>query len=562
MRRRTVAFLAVAAMLFGACSSTPAATTAPTAAPPASAAATAAPTAAPTAATTAAASADTLNMHWLGDITPLWHPSLGETFSQSINFYLMFNKLIDRDWDVTAGTWKPKADLADTWEVSPDGLVWTFHLHPGVKWQDGQPFTANDVAFTVNYAAKVTVFKNPTSAWSAVVGWKDVQAGKATTASGVKVIDDNTISLTIAAPNAAYYLDLTDYASFIMPEHLLKDVDPTKLDSSAFATTSPVGTGPYKFVKYEPDQYSQFESNPDYFKGQAKIKNIFIKRLTGDQAIAQLQAGDLDLSVRLNPAEKAHLEAVPTLDVLSTPGVGTASLYMNLLSVTDVKTRQAIVTAIDAKGIVDGVFGGAARLNRGVNPGMPAADDQPFVDFDAAKAKALLDSSSWDKSKPLRILYDTSFAGVTQYAPILQQNLEAIGFKVTLIGLDSAAAVPAYDAIDTYDVTIAQGGDQGVSPFRTELYYSCKQVDPPHFKTYSRNCAIDDAFAAARKELDPAKQLAIFKSISKMTGDEVEKVSFWTTNALSAKAKGLQGVVIPPDTREFILGAEKWTLTK
>jgi peptide/nickel transport system substrate-binding protein len=347
-----------------------------------------------------------------------------------------------------------------------------------------------------------------------------------------------------------------------MPEHVLKDVDPTKLDTSDFATKSPIGTGPYKFIKWEPDQYTQFEANPDYFKGPAKIKNIFVKRLTGDQAIAQLQAGELDLSIRLNPAEKAHLEAVPTLDVLSTPGVGTASLYMNLLTVTDVKTRQAIAYAIDAQGIVDGVFGGAGKVNHGVNPGMPAAPDQILYDYDPAKAKELLDSSSWDKSKPLRIVYDKSFAGVDNYAPIMQQNLEAIGFKVQLIGLESAAAVPFYDKIDQFDVTIAQGGDQGVGPFRTQIYYSCKQTDPPHFKTYSRNCAIDDAFVAARKELDPAKQTAIFQSISKMLAAEAEKVSFWTTNALSAKVKGLQGVVIPPDTREFILGAEKWTLTK
>ena len=503
-------------------------------------------------------------MHWLGDITPLWHPSLGETFSQSINFYLMYNKLIDRDWDIAAATWKPKGDLADTWEVSPDGLNWTFHLHPGVKWSDGQPFSANDVAFTINYSAAVPVgmAKNGTTAWAAVTGWQDVRDGKATTVSGVKVVDDNTVTLTISAPNADYFLDLTDYTSFIMPEHVLKDVDPKTLDSSAFATTSPIGTGPYKFVKYEPDQYSQFEMNPDYFKGPAKIKNIFVKRLTGDLAIAQLQSGELDLSVRLNPAEKAHLEAVPTLDVLSTPGVGTASLYMNLLTVTDVKTRQAIAYAIDAKGIVDGVFGGAGRVNRGVNPGMPAADDQIFYDFDPAKAKELLDSSTWDKSKPLRILYDKSFAGVDNYAPIMQQNLEAVGFKVELMGLESAAAVPQYDKIDTFDVTIAQGGDQGIGPFRTQIYYSCKQTEPPHFQTYSRNCAIDDAFVAARKELDAAKRDVIFKDISKMLAAEAEKVSFWTTNALSAKGKGLQGVVIPPDTREFILGAETWTLTK
>ena len=134
---------------------------------------------------------------------------------------------------------------------------------------------------------------------------------------------------------------------------------------------------------------------------------------------------------------------------------------------------------------------------------MPAADDQVFFDYDPVKAKELLDASSWDKSKPLRIVFDKSFAGVEQWTPIMQQNLEAIGFKVELMGLDTTAAIEAYDKIDTYDVTIAQGGAQGVGPFQSQIYFSCKQTEPAHFKTYSRNCAIDDGFVAARKELDP-----------------------------------------------------------
>ena len=88
----------------------------------------------------------------------------------------------------------------------------------------------------------------------------------------------------------------------------------------------------------------------------------------------------------------------------------------------------------------------------------------------------------------------------------MQQNLEAIGFKVELMGLDTTAAIEMYDKIDQFDVTIAQGGAQGVGPFASQIYFSCKQTEPAHFKTYSRNCAIDEGFVAARKEIDPAKR--------------------------------------------------------
>jgi peptide/nickel transport system substrate-binding protein len=557
MRIRVLAMLAVAVLIATACAGN-VPSTSPSSAAPASQAASAATSPSP-AASAGGTAADTLQMHWLGDLTAIWHPASQETFSQAINFQLMFDKLVERGWE--GDTWKPVPDLADSWDISPDGLKWTFHLHPGVKWHDGQPFTANDVAFTINRALLNTA-RNPQNAWAAVVGTDEIKAGTAQTASGVKVIDDNTIELTINAPNADFFADLSEPSSVIVPEHILKDTDPKQVETIEFSTTKPIGTGPYKFIKYETDQFSQFEANPDYFQGAPKIKNIFVKRLLGDQAIAQLEAGEVDLSIRLNPAEKGRLESVPTLDVLSTPGVGTYGPYMNLLSLTDVKTRKAIAIAVNAQGIIDSVYGGAGRINRGVPPGMPPADDQEYFDYDAVKAKQLLDESSWDKSKPLRIVFDKSFAGVEQWTPIMQQDLEAIGFKVELIGLDTTAAIDFYEKIDQYDVTIAQGGDQGVGPFRTQIYYSCKQEDPPHYKTYSRNCAIDEGFVAARKEVDAAKRTEIFKGISKLINEEVEKVSWWTTNALSAKVKGLDGVSIPPNTREFIVGVQNWTLTK
>ena len=121
---------------------------------------------------------------------------------------------------------------------------------------------------------------------------------------------------------------------------------------------------------------------------------------------------------------------------------------MNLLTLTDVKTREAIARGVDAQGIIDSIYNGAGHINKGVLPGMPAADDQVLFDYDPAKAKELLDASSWDKSKPLRIVFDKSFAGVEQWAPIMQQNLEAIGFKVELMGLDTTAAIETYDKID------------------------------------------------------------------------------------------------------------------
>ncbi len=312
--------------------------------------------------------------------------------------------------------------------------------------------------------------------------------------------------MTLTASLGNWLNDVAEPDAVILPEHVLKDLlkgvpkdkIQSTIETSEFATTKPIGTGPYKFIKYETDQYSQFEAFPDYFRGPAKIKNVFVKRMSGDAAIAAGEAGDLDLSVRLNPAEKGRLEKSSLLDVLSSTGVGTYGPHFNMKSsACDVACRRAVGYAIDAQGIVDNIYGGAGIVNKGVNPGMPAADDQEFFVYDPAKAKEILATSAWDLSKPLRIVFDNTFAGVTLWAPVMQQNLEAIGFKVELTGLETTAAIEAYNKLDTYDYYLMQGGSQGAGPFFQQPEYNCTLNTPAVYSGFLQDCNVDDLFKKA-----------------------------------------------------------------
>ena len=194
---------------------------------------------------------------------------------------------------------------------------------------------------------------------------------------------------------------------------------------------------------------------------------------------------------------------------------------------------------------------------------MPAADDQVFFDYDPVKAKELLDASSWDKSKPLRIVFDKSFAGVEQWTPIMQQNLEAIGFKVELMGLDTTAAIEAYDKIDTYDVTIAQGGAQGVGPFAVAdlLQLQADRAGP-----------LQDLFAELRhrrwlrRRPQGARPHQAERDLQeRQQADQQRDREGLLVDHQRAERQdqaALQGVTIPPDTREFITGVQNWTLTQ
>ena len=148
---------------------------------------------------------------------------------------------------------------------------------PGVKWHDGEPFTANDVGVhgqprAAEHPQEPRRTRGPRSSASTR------SPTRTRIASGVKVIDDNTIELT---------LDRAERQLFQRPERPVGVHRPAAhpqghrsegVETIEFSTTKPIGTGPYKFIKYETDQYSQFEANPDYFMGAPKIKNIFVKR--------------------------------------------------------------------------------------------------------------------------------------------------------------------------------------------------------------------------------------------------------------------------------------------
>ncbi len=132
-------------------------------------------------------------------------------------------------------------DLAESWELSDDGLEWTFKLREGVTWHDGEPFTADDVKFTLDTVTTPGVSRY-NNTLSTVVGHQDMQDGNATELAGVEVVDDYTIKITHSVPNAAF-LDSLSFI-FIMPEHAMKDIPVEELRQQPLVADQPRGDRP------------------------------------------------------------------------------------------------------------------------------------------------------------------------------------------------------------------------------------------------------------------------------------------------------------------------------
>ena len=167
--------------------------------------------------------------------------------------------------------------LAKSWDYDEDTLTYTFHLEENVKWHDGEPFTADDVKFTIE------AIMDPDNGSENAPNYEDVTA--------IDVIDDHTISFTLSAPNVAF-LDYMTMA--ILPKHLLEGEDMQESDFFRH----PIGTGPYKLDSWDAGQAITLVKNEDYFKGTPNIDKIIFKIVPDDNAKAiQMQSGELDLAL-------------------------------------------------------------------------------------------------------------------------------------------------------------------------------------------------------------------------------------------------------------------------
>lgn len=351
MRSKWLTLVAVLGLTVGACSSTTttpspsaapptaAATSAPATAAPATAAPTAAATAAPaSAAPSAAASASapasaassaaaggtggSVSFTQFAEANLVFHPVEAQS-NQYMLYYLVFDTLVKLDLtDPTLQKIIP--DLATSWDISPDATTFTFHLRQGVTWTDGTPFTAKDVVYTATWAAQnQNGYIGFAPAWFDLKGEPDLT--KACTAAGgtdaakctgdgawpgVTAPDDNTVVFTLAAPNVFFLRELADAPSVILPQHVLTGQTLDQINKGDFKNKTPIGTGPFTVKAIVPDQYVEFDANPNYWAGRPKLDTLFYKAIDTNTALAQLQSGDLDIGLNVGASNEATLKAV------------------------------------------------------------------------------------------------------------------------------------------------------------------------------------------------------------------------------------------------------------
>lgn len=450
---------------------------------------------------------------------------------------LIFPMLISFDEEL-----KPAPYLAERWEVSEDGLTWTFYLNPAAKWTDGELVTAKDIEFSVMLWANKEIGSMYLGNVPNIIGIEEYQAGATEDVTGIEVLDDKTISFTLTAPsgcflNAMYY--------YILPEHVLKDIQPKDLGNAEFFFNPTVGAGPFKFVQYVTDQYVELEKNPDFVLGAPKIDKLILNIGNQDTILAQLEKGEVDIAA-VAPLEVNRIQEKAGLSVVFAGG-STQVLHVNLQKsyLQDKRVRKAMMMAMDRQGFVDSFYHGNAEVaNAPQFPDWAANENLYDYPYDPNQARMLLEEADWDFSQEIIIRVPTGDKPREDMGSAIQAQLEAVGVKAR-IELSDFATLTSYLKSGDYDLGFLGWGG-GRDPHQSATVYSSKYFPPAGWNvSFYKNERVDELFEKGLKAVDLDERALIYKEIHAILNDELPglfTVTPYQAFAYSEKVHGIKAV--------------------
>ena len=457
---------------------------------------------------------------------------------------LILNSLLGYD-----GDYELYGDLAERWDVSDDGLTLTFHLREGVKWQDGAPFTADDVMYT--YERLI----DPDTPTPYSEAYKQVKSAE--------VIDPFTFHVTYDKP---YCPALESWTLAIVPKHLLeRQLSGETEISKVPLTREPVGTGPYRIKAWKSQERIELISNHDYFMGRPWIER-WVTRIIPDTAtqFLQLKSGGID-EMGLTPMQWTRQTATAVFkgafNKFKYPVNSYTYMGFNLKDprFKDRRVRQAISYAIDRKELVEGVLLGLGVP--GVSPYVPSTRwfnaGLEAYPHDPEKAKRLLAEAGWTDSdgdgvldkdgKPFRfeLMTNNGNAERRKTATIIQQRLDKIGIRVSIRELEWAALINDFIDKKKFDAIIL-GWGIGLDPDQYDIWHSSK-TGPKEFNFISyENNEVDRLLEDGRRRCGPEERKAIYDRLQEIMWEDQPIVFLYVPYALVTVHKRFHGIELKP----------------
>ncbi|MDR2246306.1 MAG: ABC transporter substrate-binding protein [Treponema sp.] len=407
--------------------------------------------------------------------------------------------------------------LAEDYEIAPDGLTYTFRLRRGVKFHNGEEFTARDVAFTVEYG------RNAPNA-SLLCGM----------IRDVAVPDDYTAVLTLKEPMASFLAEFAGNQFSFYNEKAVK--------AAGTYGSFPVGTGAYRFVERRAGADLTFEAFPDYFRGEPAIKQVVFRIIPDDfTAAVALETGEVDLVMALSVPAAVSLRDTQDVIVSSDPSTRMNYLAMNTEKppFNDAALRRAVNYALDREAIRDMVYEGEGSVADYLAFPWMAAFAEPETRYarDPRRAAELAREAGVSPDQPVEATLIAA-ASSRQAAEIVRQNLAALGINITVDILEFNAWIARYYR---GDYQISCGGHYlNIKDMNyLSLFYESANINQGNSARY-RNPAVDELFAQGRREGDPEKRRVLYKQIADIVQEDAPYAVFANPPVFRAYRRNLR----------------------
>ena len=425
-------------------------------------------------------------------------------------------------------------------DISRDGLRITYHLRPGVKWQDGAKFTAADVIYTWHQ------IMNPRNLAVSRFGYDLI--------SSIGERDPYTIDVHLKrrfSPFVATFFTMANHPDFILPEHLLSRY----LDLNHAAYNSlPVGTGPFRIARYDKGSQITFVANPGYWRGPPKLRRIEYRIVQNDTTILTLlQSHEIDFYYRAPESAIANLRGISGTRIVISPFSRFADLGLNASTpaLSDVRVRRALAYATDRDALIAKVTHNVATAGDSDQPPYSWAYD-PHVrryPYDPKRAAALLDAAGWragatgmreraGRPLTLDLVSFTGSSTVTSAEVLLQQEWHQAGIDVRIKNFSSdqlyaTLGAGGIEQSGKFDVAIENWAD-GTDPDNSILF-RCDMAPPAGWNIYHFcSPALDAAEKAALSTYDRAARKALYAREQQILAAQLPIIVLWYQRQLDA----------------------------
>ncbi|WP_019415450.1 ABC transporter substrate-binding protein [Paenisporosarcina sp. TG20] len=448
--------------------------------------------------------------------------------------YMLYDRLVTYEGSST----EPKPMLAKDWDISDDGLEYTFHLVEDAKFHDGTPVTAEAVKYSFTRAIKVE--KSAAGIFQKIID-----------ENSFDVIDDHTIKITLKKPFAPFVSTLgTVFANIINPK--LEENHGDDLGQSYLAETD-MGSGVYVLDSWDRGESLVMKANPDYWGEEATMKTVNIQFVNEPStARLMLEKGELDLldNTMISPEVLGNMEGTDGITITESTGYQIDYMPMNIESgaLSDVKVRQAIAHSINYDALLESVYlGSAERIGGAVPAGMIGYNpDAKLYDYNLEKAKSLLAEAGHAEGLTLEIAISENNEVRSNTALLLQSDLEKVGVKLDI----KTYAWPTFLDLVTsgkHNFALVSWTPDYPDPDYNLWYFGHSSSKGPGFNlAFYENSKVDTLLEEARSNTDEELRISNYEEIQDIMAEEVPYIFVAQPNLQAAGREWVKGYELNP----------------